>query len=113
MIEIKEDKSTAVVSQIESLCKAYGYELMHAYNAQYREGGRKFLNISIRNDGTNKYAPELSVDKRSHDVMIMTTSYGSIGIDEYKEFIKACNNAYDLAKKLSEINFDDLPVERD
>lgn len=112
MIEIKEE-SNSTVSRIESLCKAYGYKLMYAYNVQYKDGGRKYLSMNIVPDGSNKYAPTISVDRKSLEVMIQTTSYGSLNIAEYEKFIEACDNAYNLAVGLSEIDFDKLPTNPD
>ena len=95
--------------------KDHGYDII-AYNAQYQENGKLYPNIWIHASNERKYAPQIYPGRRySEDFIweIQTTSYGGLGLDEYREYLTEIQNAYDLVKKLSKIDLSKLPIKKD
>ena len=86
--------------QMMQIAKKYGYKMSYAY----RIGSK--ANISIM--PLAKLAPEIYYDYRKDEYKIQTTSYGSLSLDKYSEYLKYCNNAYNMCRELSDIDISTL-----
>lgn len=107
---VKRSYDNATYKQMKSICDKYGYELGLAYWANYDDAV-----INIRPRGDNKYAPEVYPPKawmgKKEPWKVMTTSYGSLTIDEFDKFVEGNNGAYDMIKELSRIDLSTLEHE--
>ena len=73
---------------------------------QFLGVNRDFRRICVRaNETASKYAPEIYFDDcifgGNEKFRIQTTSYGSLEINEFKEFIKAQNEAVEIVEILT------------
>lgn len=105
---VKRAYSNSTYNKMKSICDKYGYELGLAYWANYDDAV-----VHIRPRGEyypEVYPPETWMDKKE-PWKIMTTSYGSLSIDEFEKFNEANNRAYNMVKELSNIDLTTLEHE--
>lgn len=105
-------RDNATFKKIDSICKKYGYELYAAYVEVY-ESGNKYPRVSISK--VQKFHPEIYynnnlLDKKVNYFSIQTTSYGSLEKEEYEEFLKGCQDAYNLVSELEKIDLGTLAI---
>lgn len=107
---VKRAYNNSTYKQMKSICDKYGYELGLAYWANYDDAV-----VNIRPRGDNEYAPEVYPSEAWTDKKepwkVMTTSYGSLSIDEFEKFNEANNRAYNMIKELSNIDLTTLEHE--
>lgn len=106
-------RDNATFKKIDSICKKYGYELYDAYVKVYEKSGNKYPRVSIRK--VQKFHPEIYynnslLDKKVNYFSIQTTSYGSLEKEEYEEFLKGCQDAYNLVSELEKIDLETLAI---
>lgn len=90
-----------LAQDMQSICKNYGYELYYAYV----DSG--ILQLSVYAIDRKSYHPEVYIqpDWGSTEVKyrIQTTSYGSIDLEEYYDFLESCNDAYNMCQELQQL----------
>lgn len=116
----KEIENNPIAKKIKSIATKYGYEVsglvfLRAYSqdSKYRS-----LNLNIR-PKSRDYHPDVyisdSIDKNGNGIdnlefSIQTTSYGSIEVDEYQEFLKSCEDAYKMMSEIKKLDLSKLTV---
>lgn len=96
--------------KMKAICDKYGYELGLAYWANYGDAV-----INIKPSNVSKYIPvvyppQIYVGK-DEPWRVMTTSYGSLSIDEFAKFVADNKRAYDMIEELSKIDLTTLEHE--
>lgn len=115
---LKESENNNTFNKISNLCNKYGYSFDEDSSIWViRES--KYLDIRIykSNDNKNRFVPEIYTPNRAKDKRVLdhpvlkigTPSYGTLSIDDYAEYLEACNNAYNLVSALEKIDFSGLP----
>ena len=102
---MKELKLVKTVENENGVFKIYE---IGCYQVQEQHLGvnRDFKKICVRTDNTvSKYAPNIyfedSIFGGDEKFRIQTTSYGSLEINEFKEFMKAQNEAMEIVEILT------------
>ena len=107
---VKRAYNNSTYKKMKAICEKYGYTIGLAYWANYDDA---FINI--RPHGDNEYAPEVYPPQvwigKKEPWKIMTTSYGSLSIDDFEKFNEANNRAYNMIKELSNIDLTTLEHE--
>lgn len=107
-----------VFNKVKNLCARYGYVLDEDSCVEVIRGN-KYLSISIYPDGSNKYAPNIYSPTFHSDrkldgnfkFRISTISVGSLDVNQYVDYLEACNNAHRLAMALTYTDFEGFPEE--
>jgi hypothetical protein len=94
--------------KIKSIASKYGYVSDECY---MRSWGEPY--IQIRSKNRDDYHPEIYFrsdyfGKKVNKFEIQTTSYGSLDEKEYAEYIKCCNDAFNMIKELSKVDLSKL-----
>ncbi len=96
--------------KMKAICDKYGYELGLAYWANYGDAV-----INIKPSNVSKYIPEVYPPQiyvgKDEPWRVMTTSYGSLSIDEFAKFVADNKRAYDMIEELSKIDLTTLEHE--
>lgn len=111
-----EMRAHPVFQRVKDLCDQYGYELHILANEVYSYGGN-YAKLHMAGKIENKYAPHIyltdvaafKTGAQDWQYHIDTVSHGALTFEEYKKFLKATADAYELAKQLKEINIADWP----
>lgn len=107
----KKMESNATFKKMSNICKKAGYVLGEAYQERYSD---KIVMIHIRiiSADPNDYHPDIYFEdnKGKRKFKIQTTSYGSLYIEEYEEFVICIKDAYSLVKELNKIDFSTLEL---
>lgn len=95
--------------KMKAICDKYGYELGIAYWTNYDEA---YINIYPREGEylPEVYPPQVWMSKKE-PWKVMTTSYGSLSIDEFEKFINSNKRASEMIKELSQIDLTTLEHE--
>jgi hypothetical protein len=113
----KDMTENSSFKEMSKICSKYGYFLRAAYNDRYTSGESVYTTISLcADESANEYLPEIYYEdvgssfvvKPVFEFRIQTTSYGSLGAEDYSKFTKACTAAYNLVNELSKIDFSTL-----
>ena len=100
-----------VNKKIKQIAEKYGYAAKETFLYWY--GG---IHCSISPKDYNDFHPEVSISSDLDDdsvveYRIQTTSYGALSLDDYKEFLKCCDDAYNMMKEISELDLTKLAKE--
>lgn len=86
------------LNEAEKICKSYGY--VGEFYIDYK---KKLVHGSIH-EPRNGYLPKIYIrDEHDFGIEIQTTSYGSLNLDEYNEFLNAHKKAMNFAVDLDRI----------
>lgn len=93
---------------MKNIADKYGYFISSAFIQNNRVG------INIYKCCGNRFIPDVyfnsaNLDNPISEFRIMTTSYGSLNMDDYEKFIKCVNNAYNMVSELEKIDTSKLP----
>lgn len=107
----QEIKNNSVNKKIKQIADKYGYVAKETFLYWY--GG---IHCSISPKDYNDFHPEVTISSDLDDdsvveYRIQTTSYGSLSLDDYKEFLKCCDDAYNMMKEISELDLTKLAKE--
>lgn len=103
----KAMQDNATYKKAKSIAEKYGYIIdPHCY-VEVFNNGHKWINFRVR--GKDRYDPEIYYDapfgQQEYKFRIQTTSYGSLELDEYEQFLKKVTAAYDMVKELTKLDF--------
>lgn len=103
-------KNDPTNKKLKSIANKYGYNADESY---IRSWGEAYIQLRPKSDD---FHPEVYYrsdyfGKKVSMFEIQTTSYGSMGINEYEKFMKACNDAYNMVKELQKVDLSKLPKE--
>lgn len=94
--------------KMKNIADKYGYFISSAFIQNnkvhiniYKCNGKRFI--------PDVYFKSSTLDKPTSEFRIMTTSYGSLNMDDYEKFIKCVNNAYNMVSELEKIDTSKLP----
>lgn len=100
---------------ISAIAELYGYVALKM-TVRVKDG-EKIPKVHFR--AKRKFTPEIYVDFPNSErgdltpvIEIETTSYGSLPMNEYEDFLKDTRDAYDFAKYLLSVDYDGLPREQ-
>ena len=97
--------------KMKAICEKYGYNLLEAYNSKY-PSGRLVPSITIRTVDRDSYHADIYHSHRT-GWEIQTTAVGSLDLEKYEKYMKACQDSYEMVKELSDINLETLYVEEE
>lgn len=90
------EEAKQVYEKINTLAKQFGYSARISYDFD----NNVLYGISL--DGESKLQPDIRIDIKNFEgkseVRVQTTSYGSLNLQDYQEFLNACNKAYECAQ---------------
>ncbi len=103
-------KNNPINKKIKQIADKYGYVAKETFLTSY--GG---IQCSIYPKAHNDYHPDVYIDKYYDvddsgkiDFRIQTTSYGSISVSDYSEFLKACEDAYNMLSEIKKLDLSKL-----
>ena len=101
------NKNTTYV-EMKNIADKYEYFISSAFIQNNK------VHINIYQCNGNRFSPDVyfnsaNLDNSTSEFRIMTTSYGSLNMEEYAEFIKCVNNAYNMGSELEKIDTSKLP----
>ena len=123
-LRINENAGNApTLEEVTNVCRRFGY-IVDPDSHISQSGSLKVLQLYITPNTTeNRYYPRIyaTTGRRGNVGLIKTTkevkfavetaSFGSLGADEYPQFVEACNNAYEVVKYLQSVDFSNFPIE--
>lgn len=94
--------------KMRNIADKYGYFISSAFIHNNR------VEINIYKCCGKRFIPDVyfnssTLDNPTSEFRIMTTSYGSLNMDDYEEFIQCVNNAYNMVSELEKIDTSKLP----
>lgn len=114
--KLNESVDNRSFEQVARMCSLFGY-VLDEESCIENQNGNRYLNVYIYSDGSNKYTPAINSPVRASErrnlvcpkFTMQTASFGSLTYDEYKEFHKAIDRAYELLGYLTNYDFSDFP----
>lgn len=111
-------KPNPTQQEIIDIANKYGYEVTSCYASQYRDGGKvyHYLGFSPR----ERLSPNVYFNEESHRseksgldrFEINHSAFGSVNVQEEKEFISKVQSAIQMCVELNEVDLSGLPVLR-
>ena len=94
--------------KIKQIAAKYGYVAGETFLYWY--GG---IHCSVVPKDRGGYHPSVYIDSDIKDVKfrIQTTSYGAISLEDYSEFLKGCEAAYNMVKEINKLDLTKLAKE--
>jgi len=94
--------------KVAELCEKHGYTLSRMHVSKH---GLPDLRVYAkeRNYHPNIYLTETNAACSEFKFEIQTTSYGSLSVEEYDEFLLGCNNARHIVGEISKIEYSEWP----
>lgn len=106
----QEVKNNPINKKIKQIANKYGYVAKETYLTSY--GG---IQCSIYPKDHSDYHPDVYIDRYFDedkagkiDFRIQTTSYGSISVSDYSEYLKACEDAYNMLSEIEKLDLNKL-----
>ena len=103
---IDEMRSNETYKKASAICEKHGYVLSIFVNNKYENDEMK--TVSIRPNGNVKYLPDVIYNSES-GFCIDTLANGFLTMDEYPEFMKANEQAFEMVTELKAIPENEWP----
>lgn len=103
-------ESNPTYKKIKSLCEKYNYRMKDGYKEKWDENSKdEYLRLALIKNWQDEFQPEIYVRGEEQKLEIQTTSYGALDINEYKEFLEKCEDAFELVEQINKL-IPDLPT---
>lgn len=111
----REIQENATYKRAKRIAQKYGYttDPDNCYVLVYYEQGKwkRWINFVVK--GNNKYDPDIYYqaplnDQNNYRFGIHTKDYGAFLLDEYEKFVERVTAAYEMVKRLSNLDFNTL-----
>ena len=111
----REIQENATYKRAKRIAQKYGYttDPDSCYVLVYYEQGKwkRWINFVVK--GNNKYDPDIYYqaplnDQNNYRFGIHTKDYGAFLLDEYEKFVERVTAAYEMVKRLSNLDFNTL-----
>lgn len=111
----REIQENATYKRAKRIAQKYGYttDPDDCYVLVYYEQDRWKRWIRFNVKGNNKYDPDIYyqaplTDQNNYRFYIHTKDYGAFQLDEYEKFVERVTAAYEMVKRLSNLDFNTL-----
>ena len=111
----REIQENATYKRAKRIAQKYGYttDPDNCYVLVYYEQDTWKRWISFNVKGNNKYDPDIYYqaplnDQNNYRFYIHTKDYGAFQLDEYEKFVERVTAAYEMVKRLSNLDFNTL-----
>lgn len=111
----REIQENATYKRAKRIAQKYGYTTNpeSCYVLVYYEQDKWKRWISFEVKGNNKYDPDIYYqaplnDQNNYRFYIHTKDYGAFQLDEYEKFVERVTAAYEMVKRLSNLDFNTL-----
>ena len=111
----REIQENATYKRANRIAQKYGYTTVpdDCYVLVYYEQDRWKRWIRFNVKGNNKYDPDIYyqaplTDQNNYRFYIHTKDYGAFQLDEYEKFVERVTAAYEMVKRLSNLDFNTL-----
>lgn len=111
----REIQENATYKRAKRIAQKYGYttDPESCYVLVYYEQDKWKRWISFEVKGNNKYDPDIYYqaplnDQNNYRFYIHTKDYGAFQLDEYEKFVERVTAAYEMVKRLSNLDFNTL-----
>lgn len=111
----REIQENATYKRAKRIAQKYGYttDPDNCYVLVYYEQDKWKRWISFNVKGNNKYDPDIYYqaplnDQNNYRFYIHTKDYGAFQLDEYEKFVERVTAAYEMVKRLSDLDFNTL-----
>lgn len=111
----REIQENATYKRAKRIAQKYGYttDPDNCYVLVYYEQDKWKRWISFNVKGNNKYDPDIYYqaplnDQNNYRFYIHTKDYGAFQLDEYEKFVERVTAAYEMVKRLSNLDFNTL-----
>ena len=111
----REIQENATYKRAKRIAQKYGYTTNpdNCYVLVYYEQDKWKRWISFEVKGNNKYDPDIYYqapvnDQNNYRFYIHTKDYGAFQLDEYEKFVERVTAAYEMVKRLSNLDFNTL-----
>ena len=111
----REIQENATYKRAKRIAQKYGYTTVpdDCYVLVYYEQDRWKRWIRFNVKGNNKYDPDIYyqaplTDQNNYRFYIHTKDYGAFQLDEYEKFVERVTAAYEMVKRLSNLDFNTL-----
>ena len=111
----REIQENATYKRAKRIAQKYGYttDPDSCYVLVYYEQDKWKRWISFNVKGNNKYDPDIYYqaplnDQNNYRFYIHTKDYGAFQLDEYEKFVERVTAAYEMVKRLSDLDFNTL-----
>ena len=111
----REIQENATYKRAKRIAQKYGYttdpESCYVLVYYEQEKWKRWISFSVK--GNNKYDPDIYYqapvnDQNNYRFYIHTKDYGAFQLDEYEKFVERVTAAYEMVKRLSNLDFNTL-----
>lgn len=111
----REIQENATYKRAKRIAQKYGYttdpESCYVLVYYEQDKWKRWVNFEVK--GNNKYDPDIYYqapvnDQNNYRFYIHTKDYGAFQLDEYEKFVERVTAAYEMVKRLSNLDFNTL-----
>ena len=111
----REIQDNATYKRAKRIAQKYGYttdpESCYVLVYYEQDKWKRWISFSVK--GNNKYDPDIYYqapvnDQNNYRFYIHTKDYGAFQLDEYEKFVERVTAAYEMVKRLSNLEFNTL-----